>query len=498
MTRAVYCSAMKVHVVAVSGTGMGPLAGLLKSLGHDVSGSDLRFDPPIGPKLREWGIRCYTGFSADHLADRPELVVVGNLCRSDNPEARAAIELGIETTHIGGALQRFVLPGTRPLVVAGTHGKTTTSALATALLEAAGRAPGYLIGGVPKGTGKSFHPPSSQLQAPFVIEGDEYDTAFFEKTAKFLHYRAEVVVLTSLEHDHVDIYPTLESYRKPFAELVRRVPKNGCIIANADDPELQRLLQTGLQTGAQAGPHGPGGIAARVIWYGFEGAPRGRFLPDVVVNQIRQDERSSEFRITLEQRAAHTLRLSLPGRHNLANAAAALAAVHYGYDVPVESMGAALASFEGVARRQDLLGTPWGVSVYDDFAHHPTAVRETLRALRSRHPGARLLVVFEPRSATACRNLHQADYPLAFAEAESVLLAPLGRALPAEERLDTEAIASALRAEGRNAAAFVDLAALQQSLLAQVRPGDVVALLSNGTLGGIHTPLLEELVRRQG
>src|SRR5688572_23802364 len=203
---------MRIHVVAVSGTGMGPLAGLLASMGHEVSGSDVAFDPPIGPRLEEWGVRCLRGFDPAHLADRPDLVVIGNSCRATNPEARFAIDSGLAYTHIGGALQRFVLPGTRPLVVAGTHGKTTTSALCAGLLDAVGARPGYLIGGVPRGLERSFRAPPTKARsllapAPFVIEGDEYDTAFFEKTAKFLHYDARVLILTSIEHDHIDIYP---------------------------------------------------------------------------------------------------------------------------------------------------------------------------------------------------------------------------------------------------------------------------------------------------
>jgi UDP-N-acetylmuramate: L-alanyl-gamma-D-glutamyl-meso-diaminopimelate ligase len=199
---------MRIHVVAVSGTGMGPLAGLLSAMGHEVTGSDVAFEPPIGPRLADWGVRCMPGFSPENLSHRPDLVVVGNLCRADNPEARAAIDSGMDYTHIGGALTRLVLPGARPLVVTGTHGKTTTSALAAGLLARVGLEPGYLIGGVPQGLSTSFHAPARRRHllrgpggAPFVLEGDEYDTAFFEKTAKFLHYGAEVVVLTSIEHD---------------------------------------------------------------------------------------------------------------------------------------------------------------------------------------------------------------------------------------------------------------------------------------------------------
>jgi UDP-N-acetylmuramate: L-alanyl-gamma-D-glutamyl-meso-diaminopimelate ligase len=239
---------MRIHIVGVAGTGMGSLAGLLKELGHDVSGSDLAFDPPMGPALAAWGIRCLAGFSAEHLNPAPDLVVIGNVCRKDNPEARAAIDGGLPYTHIAGALQRFVLEKSKPLVIAGTHGKTTTTSLAAWLLEAAGLAPGFLVGGIPKNFDRGFRAPKTRLpvagsegaseRPPFVLEGDEYDTAFFEKTAKFLHYRAEVLVVTSIEHDHIDIYPNEESYLGAFRQLLRNMAPSGLVVANGSDARV--------------------------------------------------------------------------------------------------------------------------------------------------------------------------------------------------------------------------------------------------------------------
>ncbi|HVZ31974.1 MAG TPA: Mur ligase family protein, partial [Polyangiaceae bacterium] len=471
---------MRVHVIAVSGTGMGPLAGLLSSLGHEVSGSDVAFDPPIGPRLREWGIRCLEGFDPAHLKYGPDLVVIGNLCRADNPEARFAIDTGLPYTHIGGALQRFVLPGTRPVIVAGTHGKTTTSSLTAGLLEAVGKTPGFLIGGVPQGLDRSFRAPAERVRSllrpseapPFVIEGDEYDTAFFEKTAKFLHYSAELVILTSIEQDHVDIYPTLESYLRPFELLVQRLPETGLVVANAADEHVVRIVREHAR--------------AQVIWYALEGQETFGVAPHWLAAPAAADGSGSSFDLFLAGVRLGRWVTPLMGRHNVANVTAALALTTHGFQVAPESLRVAVASLRGAARRQDLLGTPDGVYVYDDFAHHPTAVRETLLGFRSRHPDAKVFAVFEPRSATASRKLHQAVYPDALAVADVALLAPVARKLPSEERLDVEEVARAVLARGKRAAALGSVDEIVARLARETKSGDVVAIFSNGTFGGIH------------
>src|SRR6187399_3056703 len=232
---------MRIHVIAVAGTGMGALAGLLAELGHEVTGSDTAFDPPIGPELAAWGVRCLTGFEPAHLEPAPELVVVGNVCRPNNPEARAAIDRGLPVTHIAGALARFALAGSSPLVVAGTHGKTTTTSLAAWLLDRTGFEKSFRP---PRALRRLASAPRPERRPPFVIEGDEYDTAFFEKTAKFLHYAPEVAIITSIEHDHVDIYPTLESYLEAFRRFVALVPESGLIVANGADAEVVRVVET--------------------------------------------------------------------------------------------------------------------------------------------------------------------------------------------------------------------------------------------------------------
>jgi UDP-N-acetylmuramate: L-alanyl-gamma-D-glutamyl-meso-diaminopimelate ligase len=486
---------MRIHIVAVAGTGMGALAGLLKSLGHDVSGSDVAFDPPMGPELESWGIRCLTGFDPAHLDPAPELVVVGNVCKPNNPEARAAIERGLPVTHIAGALARFVLAGTSPLVVAGTHGKTTTTALAAWLLDRTGFEPGFLIGGLPKGFDRSFRAPPSvrklpsaprpERRAPFVIEGDEYDTAFFEKTAKFLHYAPEVAIVTSIEHDHVDIYPTLDAYLDAFRRFVALVPEHGLVVANGADPLVVDVVSSAAR--------------ASVSWFALEGEATHGVPPHWLAAPAASDENAQTFDLYAGGVFCGRLALPLPGRHNLKNALAAIGAATQGYGARLSELGPALAGFRGVRRRQELIGTPGGVCVYDDFAHHPTAVRETLAALRARHPGARLVAVFEPRSATACRRVHQEEYATSFDAADEVIFPPLGRTnLPPSEALDLEELVRNLTARGKSASNEPSVDAIVARLASSARSGDVVALLSNGAFGGIHQKLLERLGSGQG
>jgi UDP-N-acetylmuramate: L-alanyl-gamma-D-glutamyl-meso-diaminopimelate ligase len=344
-----------------------------------------------------------------------------------------------------------------------------------------------LIGGVPADFPKSFRKPGPRRlsgvergrRVPFVIEGDEYDTAFFEKSAKFLHYRPEVAILTSIEHDHIDIYPTLDSYVAAFEQFVALLPENGLLLANAADPLVR-------QVAARA--------RAEVSWFALHGEDTGGVAPHWLAAPAEVTPSGTSFDLYAGGVACGRLALSLPGRHNLKNALSALAAAAQGYGARLADLGRPLAEFRGVKRRQELLGSPGGISVYDDFAHHPSAVRETLRALRERHPSGRLFAVFEPRSATACRKLHQHDYPPAFAAADVVLIAPLGRSnLAPSEALDVSAIVNELSQRGKVAEAAPDHAAIVARVAAEARSGDVVALLSNGAFGGVARRLVERL-----
>jgi UDP-N-acetylmuramate: L-alanyl-gamma-D-glutamyl-meso-diaminopimelate ligase len=480
---------MRIHIIAVSGTAMGSLAGLLVELGHRVSGSDVRFDPPMGPALASWGVTCLTGFAVEHLDPAPDLVVVGNVCRRDNPEVVAAQERGLPLTHVAGALQRFVLQGASPLVVAGTHGKTTTSALSAWLLERAGLLPGFFIGGMPGNFDTSFRAPRgkkslTQMRSPpFVIEGDEYDTAFFEKTAKFLHYRADVAILTSIEHDHIDIYPTPEAYEEAFRRFVEGISPSGLIVANAADRTVVRLVLEAAR--------------ARISYFAIEGEDTGGIAAHFAAAPAAPQGPGIAFDLFAGGVACGRHHLSAPGIHNLKNALAALAASVEGYGARLADAGAALADFRGVRRRQELLFEVGGVRVYDDFAHHPTAVGATLAALRRHHPNGRLLAVFEPRSATACRKLHQESYPASFDAADTVVIAPLGRTgLAGGERLDRDELRRALEARGRAAATPDDVDAIVAYVVEASGPGDTIAVLSNGAFDGIHEKLARALEAR--
>jgi len=482
---------MHVHIVAVAGTGMGALAGLLSQLGHQVSGSDVAFYPPMGAALERWGIECMTGFDPVHLDSKPDLVVVGNMCRRDNSEAVAAFERGLRVTHIAGALRELALSGTAPLVVAGTHGKTTTTALAAFLLDALGRNPGFLIGGIPVNFGMSARPASNgtahlpiasriQRRTPFVIEGDEYDTAYFEKTAKFLHYGAEVAIITSIEHDHIDIYPDFDKYRNAFAQFIAGIPESGLIVARAADAQVVELV---LQH-----------ARAEVAWYSLQAEPTQGQSPHWLAAPLPATPDGTSFDVYAGGVYAGRFMTQLTGEYNVGNVLAALAAAAQGYGASLGELRVALPRFQGVMRRQQLLGRPGGVAVIDDFAHHPTAVLETLRGLRERYRAGHFYAVFEARSATACRKIHQEAYARAFDAADSVLLAPLGRAnIPADEQLDRQRLVADLKARGKDAQEYPNVQSIVENLVARAISGDVIAVLSNGDFGGIHHLLLEQL-----
>ncbi len=471
---------MHAHLIGVCGTGMGSLAGLLKKAGYRVTGSDSAFYSPMGEALDRWGIEKCQGYDPAHLAPRPDLVVVGNVCRSSNPEARAAIDGGIPYTSFPKALHEHCLRGRRSFVVAGTHGKTTTTALVAHLLDAAGLAPGFLIGGIPLGFDESFR--FAQPGAPFVVEGDEYDSAFFEKTPKFWHYAPEVAVLQAIEHDHADIYPTMDSYRQAFSGFVQRIPEHGLLVANAADAEVRAVAKH---------------ARCRVVYYALDGEDTGDVTPTWLAAPVQGSGERLPFDLFIGGSSCGRLMTPLSGTHNLKNAVAALALCAEAAAVPMPTLARALVGFAGVKRRQELRGIAAGVRVYDDFAHHPTAVLETLRGLRIRHPEGHLFAVFEPRSATASRRVHQASYAQAFMPADVTLLAPVGRTdIPEAERLDLRALIAQLQEAGRHAEAPPDIDAVITRIVALARPGDTVVAMSNGAFAQIHDRLLCALSTR--
>jgi UDP-N-acetylmuramate: L-alanyl-gamma-D-glutamyl-meso-diaminopimelate ligase len=471
---------MHVHLIGVAGTGMGSLAGLLKRAGHRVTGSDSAFYPPMGDALARWGIETRQGFDASHLSPPPDLVVVGNVCRPNNVEARAAIDSGLRYTSLPQALAEHCLAGRRSFVVAGTHGKTTTTALCAYLLEELGFAPGFLIGGIPLGFNESFR--GAREGAPFVVEGDEYDSAFFEKTPKFWHYLPEVAILQAIEYDHVDIYPNMASYRAAFDGFIERLPAHGLLVANAADPEVRACASR---------------ARCKVAYYALEGDDTGEVTPEWLAAPVPAQGELVPFDLFVGGSACGRFYSPLFGDYNLRNVVAAIALCALAAAAPVQGLGRALPGFAGVKRRQELRGIADGVRIYDDFAHHPTAVLETLRGFRARHPEGQLIAAFEPRSSTASRRIHQEGYASAFAPADVVLLAPVGRMeIPEAERLDVRALTQALSSGGKRAELADGVDDLVRRVVAIAQPGDTVVAMSNGAFGQIHDRLLSALGAR--
>ena len=467
---------MHVHFVAIAGTGMGSLAGLLKERGHTVTGSDENVYPPMSTALERWGIPVAIGFRTENvLARRPDLVVIGNAVRRENPEARAVLEGGIPYRSFPDALYEHAIVGKHSVVIAGTHGKTTTTSLVATLLHAARRDPSLLVGGLSENFGGSFRDGKGP---EFVVEGDEYDTAFFDKTPKFLHYHPETLVVTSIEFDHADIYRDLAHVQRRVREA-RGGPAAG---RHADRRGGRREPRRG---------RGDGALSRAPL------RDRGR--------QRRRGARARAWARGHALRGARARRsvrapalLPAWGDYNVANALAALAvAVVRG--VPLAAAAAGLAKYRGVKRRQEVRGTAGGVTVVDDFGHHPTAVRETLAALRGRFPGRPLVAVFEPRSNTSRRAIFQREYAEAFDAAARVVVqivpdTPIYSAFGGEpERLSAEQLARDVTARGVPAVALPDVDAIVDHLAKSCAPGDVVVTLSNGGFGGIWEKLLERL-----
>jgi UDP-N-acetylmuramate: L-alanyl-gamma-D-glutamyl-meso-diaminopimelate ligase len=449
---------------------MAPLACLLQEEGHRVRGCDGPLYPPMSTLLERAGIVPLLGFDAAHLAPKPDLVVIGNAVPRSNVEAQETERLGLPYLSMPQALARFFLAARRPLVVAGTHGKTTTSALAAWVYHACGRDPGFLIGGAPRDLEASFRRGGGDR---FVIEGDEYNAAYFDRGAKFLHYRPETLILTSVEYDHADLYPTPAALVEAYRKLVGQLPATGLLVGCGDTPDVLALMRD---------------APCRTISYGLAGH-----------NDVRP-LRPPEYgpwgsRFTVADAGAE-IELVLPvwGDHNVSNALAVWSAArHDGF--AAEELRSAIGGFHGVARRQEELGTAAGVTVIDDFAHHPTAVGKTLASLRERYPGRRLVALFEPRSLTAGRGMFFDAYLDAFSLADTVWMAPIfhGGRLGEGERLDRAGLATALRARGIEARMAERNDELIAGAVAAALPGDVLVTMSSGSFDGAPGRLLEAL-----
>jgi len=462
----------KLHFIGIAGTAMATLAALLRQKGFGVRGSDHNIYPPMSTFLQAEGIETLQGYDAAHITADLDLVVIGNAVSRGNPEVEAVLDRKIRYCSLPEAVREHFLWASRSVVIAGTHGKTTTTSMAAGLLAAGGRDPSLLVGGI----AANFGPEGSSYRLgqgrEFVIEGDEYDSAFFDKTAKFLKYLPDIAVIANIEFDHADIYANLDEIRLAFRRLVNLVPGSGLLLLGLDSAEAAAMK------GFARSPVETFGLSPDADWHAYD---------------LRVSAGQTTFGLRYAGKSFGTFRLPLLGAHNVRNALAALAVGHaVGLDQTTLASG--LERFKGVKRRLEDLGTVGGVTVYDDFAHHPTAIAETLAGLRAAHPDARIRAIFEPRSASSCRRVFQDAFAASFGHADDVIIAAVFRSnLPDDLRLSAEQLVSEIAASGRSARYIPDVDEIVRVISRERREGDHVVIMSNGGFGGIHGKLLEAL-----
>jgi UDP-N-acetylmuramate: L-alanyl-gamma-D-glutamyl-meso-diaminopimelate ligase len=474
------------HLIGVCGTAMASLAGMLKAQGHRVTGSDKAFYPPMSDELKRLGIETFEQFDARNLQPAPDVVVVGNATSRGNVEIEYALNHRLRYASMPEVIRENFIRGRHSLVVAGTHGKTTTTSILAWMLEVGGLDPSFLIGGVAENFGASFKVTDSDY---FVIEGDEYDTSFWDKRPKFLSYLPDTVILNNIEYDHADIYATLEEVRKQFRLLVNLIPSEGHLIAGWDSPVVREIIEHPIA------PQIVGVRKENLESFGLDSADAKWTARNITVSP-----EETRFTVFCAGQEFGAFRTPLAGNFNVRNCLAVIAtAQRLGLDRQL--MTEALASFKSVKRRMQVRGEVNDVTVIDDFAHHPTAIRETLLAAKQKYPGCRLVAVFEPRSWTTRRKIFQDQYPLSFAAADYVIMAPLFESfrLAAEEQLSVEQVIADLRAAGKTAFSIggedsnKSADAIVAHLAPELRAGDVVMVMSNGGFGGIHQKLLDAL-----
>jgi len=464
---------MHIHILGICGTFMGGIAALARAAGHKVTGSDRDVYPPMSTQLAALGIELFEGYGIEQLELKPDVVVVGNVMSRGMPVIEALLERGLPYTSGPEWLATAVLRERWVLAVAGTHGKTTTTSMLAWILEDAGLAPGFLIGGIPR----NFDHSARLGAAPFfVIEADEYDTAFFDKRAKFVHYRPRTLILNNLEYDHADIYPDLAAIERQFQHLVRTVPGGGRIVCNGNDANLERVLAAGCWTPVER--------------FARAGRAAGASGPDIEWTAAAPaDADYSKFEVLLRGRRQGLVSWDSIGAHNADNALAALAAARHA-GVPIERGIESLGRFLGVARRMQLRGSARGVQVYDDFAHHPTAIRTTIDGLRRRVGRDRIVAVLEPRSQTMRLGVHQQTLAASLAGADEIWLYA-----PPSIGWD---VRTAMAPLGARAHVVSEFEQLLNALATALQPGDHALIMSNGGFGGLHTRLLEALTARGG
>lgn len=459
-----------VHLMGICGTGMASLAGLLKGQGLRITGSDQNVYPPMSDFLKDLSIPVYSGYRAENLKERPDLVIVGNVITRDNPESVELARLRLPYLSLPQALRIYAINEKKSIVVSGTHGKTTTTALASWVLETAGLSPGFMIGGIPGNFQAGFKQGAGSY---FVMEGDEYDSAFFDKGPKFLHYKPWAAILTGIEFDHADIYRNLEHLLSGFRSFISLLPAQGLLIVNADDPPA-----------AAEAIHAP----CRVATYGLGSGAEWS------ASEMSFSDSMTKFSISRPSGPPIRIETPLYGRHNVSNLLAACVLADF-LDIEPEIIRDAARNFKGVRRRQEIRGEPGSVTVIDDFAHHPTAVRETVYAVRERYSERRIVAVFEPRSNSSRRKVFQELYAESFDPADLAFIAepPLMEKIPPGDRFSSEKLADALNKRGIEAVYAPDNDALLENLLVRLKQRDVVLVMSNGGFDGMVERILSRL-----
>lgn len=459
-----------IHIMGICGTGMAALAGMLKASGYEVTGSDKAVYPPMSLFLEGIGIQAHDGYGAQNLEPRPDLVIVGNVITRKNPEAEALAIAGIPYLSFPQALAHFFIQSRTSLVVTGTHGKTTTSSLLASCLNRAELDPTFMIGGIVREFDANFRLGDG---AHFVSEGDEYDTAFFDKESKFLHYRPDIAIITSVEFDHADIFDDLDAIKRSFRKFVSLLPEDGLIIAHLDDPNVVEVVKD---------------APCEVQGYG-----QSKDL-DWSLHDVRAEGGGTHFKVRFHGKEWADLAVQLPGTHNCLNALAVAAVLHR-IGVAPETINQGLNRFGGIKRRQEVRGIVNGITVIDDFAHHPTAVRETLKALKNAYPGQRLVTIFEPRTNSSRRAIFQQDYVDCFDASQLTFIrepVPLDN-IAAHDLFSATQLAADLQNRGLQAESCPDTDTILDSILPLLQPTDVIAILSNGGFDNIHARLLEKL-----
>ncbi|MGB7174553.1 MAG: UDP-N-acetylmuramate:L-alanyl-gamma-D-glutamyl-meso-diaminopimelate ligase [Candidatus Acidiferrales bacterium] len=458
-------------MLGIGGAAMAPVAGMLKERGHTVTGSDNGVYPPASTLLASLGIRWSEGFRAENLRPAPDLVVVGNAISRGNPELEAVLDERIPCWSMPQTIEELFLPGHTSIVIAGTHGKTTTTSMLAWIFQVAGRRPDFLIGGVVPNFGDRSYGLGGGEE--FIIEGDEYDSAYFDKAPKFLHYHPDELILTSLEFDHADIYPDLAAIELQFERLVNLVPRRGKILVWGEAANLVACTQKAFC------PVETYGLSPEMDWY---------------AGDIEWRDGMTHFRVVYHREEVARIRMPLAGRHNVMNAVACVA-LAFGRSVECEAIEMALAKFQGVRRRLEVKGDANGVTIVEDFAHHPTAIRATIEAARARWPGRRLWAAFEPRSNTMRRKVFENELAAALVMADCVVLGPVNRPhlLSDAERLDPQRVVAAIREHGKTARAFASAAEIADFVGPQLASGDLVLVMSNGSFDGLSGRLVEIL-----